>query len=153
MRWTLLLVYGMTEPPIANNSEIISWNKYDASDPDPTNLKLAQAYLQEFVNSRAQWAFDINKPIVLEEFGMARDAWRQPLDSAYKYDPSTPTSYKDQFYEGLYRQIEHLASQFRHAGSNFWAYGGLGRPGDRRNSFGMVWLGGNVYLLAVSCVN
>ncbi|KAL9543853.1 hypothetical protein PS6_009061 [Mucor atramentarius] len=118
-----------------------NWDKYDANDPDPNNLKLAQAYLHEFINSRAQWAFDINKPIVLEEFGMARDAWRRPFDSAYKYDPSTPTSHKDQFYEGLYRQIEHLASQFRHGGTNFWAYGGLGRSTDHPNAFGMVWLG------------
>ncbi|KAG2194812.1 hypothetical protein INT46_011773 [Mucor plumbeus] len=118
-----------------------NWGKYDPNDPNPNNLKLAQEYLQEFINSRSQWAFDIQKPIILEEFGMARDAWRRPSDIVYKYDPSTPTSHKDQFYEGLYQQIEHLSSQFRHGGSNFWAYGGEGRSTDEPNSFGMTWLG------------
>lgn len=73
---------------------------------------------------------------------MARDAWRKPSDIEYKYDPNTPTSNKDQYYKGVYTQIEELASQSRYAGSNFWAYGGLGRPDAKPNAFNMTWLGG-----------
>lgn len=82
---------------------------------------------------------------------MARDAWRKPTDSAYKYDVNTPTSHKDTFYEGLYRHIEHLALKFHHGGSNFWAYGGLGRPNDKSNSYGMTWLGGKVLYIMYTC--
>lgn len=94
------------------------------------------------MTTRSEWAQKVKKPIVLEEFGMARDAWRKPSDSEYKYDADTPTSNKDQYYKGVYTQIEELASQSRYAGSNFWAYGGLGRPDAKPNAFNMTWLGG-----------
>lgn len=116
-----------------------NWGEYDPSVEN--SLNDAMNYAKEYVNSRSKWAVEINKPIVMEEFGMARDAWRRPLDSAYKFDVNTPTSHKDAFYEGLYRQIEHLASKYHHGGSNFWAYGGLGRPSHHSNKFGMTWLG------------
>jgi mannan endo-1,4-beta-mannosidase len=85
----------------------------------------------------------------MEEFGMARDAWRKPLDSNYKYDVNTPTSHKDIYYQGLYHQIEQLKP---FCGSNFWAYGGLGRPNDPSNSYEMIWLGGKLpyYVLCIT---
>jgi mannan endo-1,4-beta-mannosidase len=70
---------------------------------------------------------------------MARDAWRRPQDSAYKYAPSTPTSHKDIYFKGLFDQIEQLDL---YSGSNFWAYGGLGRSTDDPNKYNMTWLGG-----------
>jgi mannan endo-1,4-beta-mannosidase len=117
---------------------IYSWGKYDPKNKN--SLNEAQEYAKEYLTSRAEWSRKIKKPIILEEFGMARDAWRKPTDSAYKYDVNTPTSHKDIYYEGLYRHIEHLS----YGGSNFWAYGGLGRPNDEANSYGMTWLGGKL---------
>jgi mannan endo-1,4-beta-mannosidase len=123
-----------------NDKMVYSWGEYDPSNSE--SLVHAQEYAREFVTSRSIWAFQLKKPIVLEEFGIARDAWRKPSDSAYKYKSSTPTSHRDTFYEGLYRHIDHLQTELRHAGSNFWAYGGLGRPTDASNEYNMIWLGG-----------
>lgn len=121
---------------------VYSWGEYDPSDSN--SLQHAQDYAEKFVSRRSEWAMKLKKPIVLEEFGIARDAWRRPSDSAYKYKPSTPTSHRDAFYGGLYRHIDHLQSELRHAGSNFWAYGGLGRSTDEPNAYNMTWLGGNM---------
>ncbi|KAI7906703.1 glycoside hydrolase superfamily [Cokeromyces recurvatus] len=121
-----------------------NWGIYDPSDVNSKKKSLSFAinYIKEYIMSRYEWslALVVKKPIVLEEFGMARDAWRKPLDSEYKYDPSTPTSHKDIFFkEGVYETIEKLSNCY--GGSNFWAYGGIGRSTDKPNSNGMVWLG------------
>ena len=126
----------------SSDSRLISWGYYNASDPSKKNLKKAQEFVKDFINRTTGWANKIHKPILLEEFGMARDAWRNPSDPAYKYNPGTPTSHKDTYYQGIFQQIEHLVHQGRHAGANFWAYGGLGRSTDEPNQFNMTWLGG-----------
>lgn len=84
----------------------------------------------------------MGKPMVLEEFGMARDAWRNPGVPLYKYNPGTPTANKDTYYEHIFRSIEKLASHGASAGSNFWAYSGDGYPSYPSNDFDMVWIGG-----------
>ncbi|KAG0173697.1 hypothetical protein DFQ28_003542 [Apophysomyces sp. BC1034] len=116
-----------------------NWGYYNASDP--TALAGAQKYAHDFIKSRAEWAESLHKPIVLEEFGMARDAWRQPMNDGYKYNPDTPTEHKDKYYDGIYQQIVSLVVDRKFSGSNFWAYGGCGRPKDQPNPYGMVWLG------------
>lgn len=78
---------------------------------------------------------------------MARDAWRHPNDTKYKYDPKTPTSNKDKYYKAIYHSLDG------YAGSAFWAYGGLGRSTDQPNEYGMVWLGGKVINLKCSMYN
>ncbi|KAG1054487.1 hypothetical protein G6F43_003512 [Rhizopus delemar] len=118
-----------------------NWGYYNASDPSKKSLKKAQKFAKDFINRTTGWANKIHKPILLEEFGMARDAWRNPSDPAYKYNPGTPTSHKDTYYHGIFQQITHLVHQGRHAGANFWAYGGLGRSTDEPNQFNMTWLG------------
>ncbi|KAI9487421.1 MAG: glycoside hydrolase superfamily [Benjaminiella poitrasii] len=118
-----------------------NWGIYDPNDASPgkESLKAAIKYAREYITSRYEWSLKVGKPIVLEEFGMARDGWRKPMDSQYKYDPSTSTSHKDEFFKkGIYQSIEAL---YHHGGSNFWAYGGIGRSTDKPNSYGMVWLG------------
>jgi mannan endo-1,4-beta-mannosidase len=135
----------MAVPPLlffSSDSRLISWGYYNASDPSKKSLKKAQGFAKDFINRTTGWANKIHKPILLEEFGMARDAWRNPSDPAYKYNPGTPTSHKDTYYQGIFQQIEHLVHQGRHAGANFWAYGGLGRSTDEPNQFNMTWLGG-----------
>ncbi|KAI8069589.1 glycoside hydrolase superfamily [Gongronella butleri] len=116
-----------------------NWGIYNASVE--TDLPKAQQYMADFLTSRAQWAASIKKPILLEEFGMARDAWRNPSDLAYKYLPSTPTSHKDAYYKGAFDQIVEMARNQSMVGSNFWAYAGEGRSTDAPNKFNMTWLG------------
>jgi mannan endo-1,4-beta-mannosidase len=86
----------------------------------------------------------MGKPMVLEEFGMARDAWRDPSMPLYKYNPGTATTNKDTYYQHLFRLIQKLAAHGASAGANFWAYSGEGYPSDSPNSFDMVWIGGKL---------
>ncbi|KAI9022131.1 glycoside hydrolase superfamily [Phycomyces nitens] len=116
-----------------------NWGIYNATDPN--SLDGAVAYAHQYIDSRAGWANKIAKPIVMEEFGMARDAWKKPEDLAYKYDPSTTTTHKDTYYKAIYDHIFKLAKTKTFSGSNFWAYSGIGRSTDQPNSHGMVWLG------------
>ncbi|KAI8344518.1 glycoside hydrolase [Chlamydoabsidia padenii] len=113
-----------------------NWGIYNASDPN--GLPPAMKYATSYIKSRGEWASGIKKPIVLEEFGMARDAWKKPDDLAYKYLPSTTTEHKDKYYDHL---LSLVKKNKIFPGSNFWSYGGVGRSTDKENSYGMVWLG------------
>ena len=62
----------------------------------------------------------INKPVVLEEFGLDRDGG---------LTDNVPTTSRDRLYAALLGQIEQSAAQGGSAaGSNFWLWGGEGRP-------------------------
>jgi mannan endo-1,4-beta-mannosidase len=105
-------------------------------------LDAALKYASNYISTRSQWATDLGKPIVLEEYGMARDAWKSPSDDKYKYDPSTTTEHKDSFFDQLLSQIAALVKHGSFSGSNFWSYSGTGRSTDLPNSYSMVWVGG-----------
>ncbi|KAI8380203.1 glycoside hydrolase superfamily [Blakeslea trispora] len=115
-----------------------NWGKYNASEPTGASLKNAKQFAIDFIKTRGNWSREINKPIIMEEFGMARDAWRNPQDPDYKYLPSTPTTHKDDYYATIFKQIEQSPV---FAGDGFWAYSGLGRSTDTANAFNMTWLG------------
>lgn len=118
-----------------------NWNEYNASDPTGASLQNAFTYAQEYIHNCSDWAVGMGKPIVLEEFGMARDAWRFPSEPLYKYNPGTPVSHKDRYYKHIFDIIEKLTSHGAFSGANFWAYSGEGYPSQTPNEFDMVWLG------------
>jgi mannan endo-1,4-beta-mannosidase len=102
-----------------------NWGWYDPASPatfDQAESK-ARSYLQAHLVDAAA----LGKPLVLEEFGLARD-W-EPLQDIY--DPESPTSYRDQFYAAMFEEIVASASAGGPAaGDNFWAWAGSARPGD-----------------------
>jgi mannan endo-1,4-beta-mannosidase len=114
---------------------------------------LACSYAEGFIQNCSDWAVGMGKPVVLEEFGMARDAWRNPLEPLYKYNPGTPVTHKDRYYEHIFNIIEKLASHGAFSGANFWAYSGEGYPNQPPNEFDMVWLGGKATNRMVGCQN
>jgi mannan endo-1,4-beta-mannosidase len=60
------------------------------------------------------------KPLVIEEFGFPRDGG--------SFDPGTPTSYKDRFYQLIYSAVlDSARSGGPIQGCNFWGWGGEGR--------------------------
>lgn len=117
-----------------------NWGIYNASNA--SSLADAQSYAVSYINSRSDWAMNISKPIVMEEFGMARDAWKKPGGEAYKFDTKTTITHKDAYYTSIFRQVESLIANKSFTGTNFWAYAGLGRPAATPNKFNMTWLGG-----------
>ncbi len=81
-----------------------------------TTLTRAGAYL----DAHTAMAMDLGKPIVLEEFGLARDGG--------SFDLATPTTYRDRFYAFVFSRVEESrAAGGPFAGTNFWTWGGAGR--------------------------
>ncbi|KAI9246688.1 glycoside hydrolase superfamily [Phascolomyces articulosus] len=111
---------------------------------DPSDVNTFQPsidYGLSFLANTSTWASELGKPLIMEEFGMARDAFLKPYDLAFKLNPDTPTSHKDEFYGTLFDKIVDYAKEGKFTGSNFWAYAGEGRSTDNPNQYGMVWLG------------
>ena len=65
-------------------------------------------------------ARQLNKPIVLEEFGLPRDH--------HRFDPDDTTTARDKYFGTAFSIVEKSAQAGEVlAGSNFWAFAGLGR--------------------------
>ncbi|MEO1021538.1 MAG: cellulase family glycosylhydrolase [Bacteroidota bacterium] len=100
------------------------FNPDDMSGTFPTTVTKATAYLETHVEVAKQ----LNKPIVMEEFGLFRDGM--------EFDRGTPVTYRDQYYQLIFDFVE---KEDVFSGTNFWSWGGLGvkqhpdakwRPGD-----------------------
>ena len=102
-----------------------NWGWYDPQNTDTYDVadQMARDYFQEHVAD----AETLNKPLVLEEFGLARD-W-EPLGD--KFDPASPTTYRDRFYTAMYEEVYAGASSGRPvAGENIWSWSAQAYPGD-----------------------
>lgn len=73
-----------------------------------------------YIDRHLQLARQLGKPIVMDEFGLGRDAG--------EFLPGTPTRARDRYYRlvtGVLEDSAHAGAPI--AGSNFWAWGGEGR--------------------------
>jgi mannan endo-1,4-beta-mannosidase len=76
----------------------------------------------------------LNKPLVIEEFGLPRNN--------HSYSLSSPTSLRDEYYTGIFSTLYKSAKEGDIiAGANFWALGGAGRPAQTWWNKGDDWLG------------
>jgi mannan endo-1,4-beta-mannosidase len=101
------------------------WGKYNATDSSASQLTTATAFAVDYLNTHNTDSASLGKPLVLEEFGLARDGWA----STGEYDPATPVSNRNKYYQSLFSKVESLmAAQGAIAGDNFWAWGGEARP-------------------------
>ncbi|MBW0506846.1 hypothetical protein O181_046561 [Austropuccinia psidii MF-1] len=130
-----------------------NWGVYDPLDSSDKSLKVAQRFGSRFLANLSKWALDLRKPVVLEEFGMARDNWlnvkKGAPKNAYLYDSSATTTHKDQYFQtvlsdvvnyfkaGQYAYLIHFYILFNRP----WAYGGIWRPTDKRNCHNQLWAG------------
>ena len=92
-------------------------------------MKKAWNYLDDAIDA----AEDASKPLVVEEFGLARDGG--------SYSPTARTHKRDTFYSNLCDHAEDSDGVV--AGINFWAWGGEGRPRDEGGTWhvGDDWIG------------
>lgn len=96
-----------------------NWGWYDANRADET-YPLAEKKAINYINKHIEFANLIGKPIVLEEFGIARDKEEYNLNSS--------TTIRNKYYETIYQLIcDSASSGAPISGSNFWTWGGLGR--------------------------
>lgn len=71
----------------------------------------------------------LDKPLVIEEFGLPRDG--------HSFDPASTTIYRDRYFEMMFSFIGgHVA------GANFWAFGGSARPKTGQ----VFWKPGDEYM-------
>ncbi|KAI8446672.1 glycoside hydrolase superfamily [Phakopsora pachyrhizi] len=123
-----------------------NWGFYDPLDPTDGNLTVAESYADQYLANLSSWAVDLNKPVVLEEFGMARDNFQNVEKGAprsfYLYDASATTTHKDRYFSRIINKVVEYFKQGKgFQGTGPWSYGGIWRPTDRRNSFGQSWAG------------
>ena len=112
-----------------------NWDWYDPARSTETYTS-ALGKMREYMRSHAERARAMGKPLVVEEFGLARDSGT--------YDPKAGTSIKDDYYSALFEEAYKLAAAGAPvAGVNFWAWAGEGRarqPGTPWKA-GDSWIG------------
>ncbi|MCB0596740.1 MAG: cellulase family glycosylhydrolase [Lewinellaceae bacterium] len=113
---------------------IQNWQWYDPQEPEKT-YERALRKATDYIHRHLRMAEKLNKPMVLEEFGIARD-----FDS---YSDSASVYWRDKYYRDIFETVYQLAREGRAmAGANFWAWGGEGRPREPR----AVWRPGDDFI-------
>lgn len=93
-----------------------NWGWYDATNAEET-FDTAVNNTHNYFAEHIAIARELNKPTVLEEFGMERDGGL--------FTKSTTTKYRDQYLEILFSSVVDSAKAGSPmAGLNFWAWGG-----------------------------
>jgi mannan endo-1,4-beta-mannosidase len=99
-----------------------NWGWFDPKQPQQTWAGMSDKSLR-YLNVHIDYAKDLGKPIVLEEFGLNRDGG--------SFDIKAPTSVRDRFYGEVFGLLQKRAAAGDPiAGWNFWAWGGVGRAAN-----------------------
>jgi hexosaminidase len=102
-----------------------NWGWYDPQQP--ASYEAAEAKALQYLREHAAIAAELGKPLVLEEFGLARDY--EPLGNIL--DPASPTTLRDRFFTAMFAEVSASAAAGGPlAGHNLWAWSGQARPGD-----------------------
>jgi mannan endo-1,4-beta-mannosidase len=98
---------------------IENWSRYRPAEPETfiPATGFAFGYLADHIAA----ARALNKPLVLEEFGVSRDT--------RNYGPYTPVTFRDRFYTMVFEALLHLTLERSPlAGYNLWSWSGEGYP-------------------------
>ena len=96
-----------------------NWGWFDPYDE--VSLSSAVEKATAYINQHEVLAEKLNKPVVLEEFGISRD------DNDHAVTASV--TLRDEYYSQKFTHIlDKAAAGSPLAGLNFWAWGGAGRP-------------------------
>ncbi len=113
---------------------IQNWGWYDPEKHPETidgAYDKARTYLQRHVKKGKK----LKKPMVLEEFGVARDLG--------DHNPTAPTSVRDKYYEFIFELLYQYSREGKSvSGANFWAWGGFGRPRSPKT----IWKKGDDFI-------
>ena len=111
-----------------------NWSWFDAFHSEQTYPK-TEANAINYINQHVAFAGELNKPIVMEEFGIPRDS--------ELCKTGTPTTMRDRYFAKILGVVyENAAAGSPMAGTNVWAWGGEGRgqhPDDK-------WLPGDPFV-------
>lgn len=89
--------------------------------PTTENLKQVIDKTSEYIKTHEIIAKTLNKPLVVEEFGLPRDG--------HSFDVTSSTTLRDAYYKSIFSLWNESKKQNGViAGCNFWAFGGSSRP-------------------------
>ena len=98
---------------------IQNWGWYDPEKP--STYQKAKEKCLGYLENQLLKVKKLGKPLVLEEFGIARDQG--------SYDFQASTEMRDRFFHDVFEHIIQLIQEGHQlSGANFWAWGGEGRP-------------------------
>jgi mannan endo-1,4-beta-mannosidase len=97
-----------------------NWQWFDAENPAAT-IGRAKVNAVEYLKLHADLATKMNKPLVIEEFGLDRDN---------KYlKPGTDSKLRNNYFKTIFHaMLTQIKEGKKIAGANFWAWGGEGNP-------------------------
>lgn len=112
-----------------------NWGLFDPAKADST-LAPSIDFMKAYLSSHEEIARKLNKPLVLEEFGISRDK--------NDHDPAAPVTVRDQYYSAVFDAVyNHAAKEDAVvSGVNFWAWGGEGRPETPEG----IWTSGHDFI-------
>jgi mannan endo-1,4-beta-mannosidase len=97
------------------------WMKAETMRQD---YRKVEQLTSSYLNKHAKLAYELKKPLVVEEFGFPRNDM--------SFDAGTVTSLRDHYYSFLFSQFTNPRNENRYsrmiAGMNFWSFNGLARP-------------------------
>ncbi len=86
----------------------------------------------DYIAKHASVAKQMNKPLVVEEFGLPRNG--------HSFSLAASTSFRDRYYTSIFDQLLKDAQQHGViAGANFWTFSGSGRPSYKQ----LLWKKGD----------
>lgn len=89
--------------------------------PTKENLPTIKEKTSTYIKQHENIAQQLNKPLVIEEFGLPRDD--------HAFDPSSTTKLRDEYFGNIFSiWAESRAKNGAIAGCNFWSFGGTSRP-------------------------
>ena len=110
----------------------VNWGWAPRSNPD-SGIENACRRSSHYIATHVDMAQRIGKPLVIEEFGYARQGNKAGID--------IPTDRRDRYYRHIFEEVKrNIAEGGPIAGCNFWGWSGSGRPSD------LVWQAGDDYL-------
>ncbi len=109
-----------------------SWFKgEELAEGFPNVIEKAEGYIQQHLPVAER----LNKPLVIEEFGLPRDG--------HSFAPDSKTSFRDLYYRKIFSFIGNQPCGNKYvAGANFWAFGGTARPVEGQ----IFWKAGDEYM-------
>lgn len=97
-----------------------NWNWFRDKNLAEDFPKAAEKMI-DYINEHLAVAKRLNKPLVIEEFGLPRDN--------QSFDINSTTKLRDEYYTKIFDILaENAKSNGNLAGANFWAFGGSARP-------------------------
>jgi mannan endo-1,4-beta-mannosidase len=97
-----------------------NWKWLDTNNI-PGTIDVSIKNTNEYMGKHFQIARKLNKPIVLEEFGLPRDL--------FGFSAEEKTTCRDKYYQNAFAQVvQHARQKDVLAGCNFWMWGGYSHP-------------------------